>query len=197
MSKDLDYRLQARAEQPTPLTILQKEYWLQMSNDLNLKLASRAEQLKALANLSPGSVSADSATDRNICNPQSWTFFPEPAKDTPLGQIFALSYISLTPRLSSNPTDLSKEQNRETETSILEADSSQFQEELAQHQQEQEQLVNVEFCEANDGANATATQPEATAPTQADEAASPNDQKEQLSTQQLKTVNKAVKAKAT
>lgn len=137
------------ADDPAPLNRRSKQYWLQVSQSLDLRIESRAEQSKHPIHLNPGSV---------YTNPSINNIIPNPAEHTPPGQLNTTTNTAL-PLL---PNTMGPAKMRELEGKCFtDANISEVQEKLAKHKREQEkhgQLEAINLKEANEAVEATAKQ---------------------------------------
>lgn len=141
-----------------------KEYWLQISDCLDLAIKSRSEQSKAPTHLNTSRMNANLDIDSRVSNPQSQD------KRTPPGRINT-NTDTVFP-LSPNTMGPAGKHERERKDSI-EACISEVREKLEKHKRErekQEQLEAEGLTKADEAAKATAKQLEAAKSQKADEA---------------------------
>ena len=122
---------------PAPWKRLYKDNWLAISKNLELRMKSRSEKLKAATDLNPGSVPADHC---------STPILSKPVKQTPLGQIYAPSDKSLFPRLVDT-SGSANEQEREKASSV---EANTCQEKFEEHKREREQFGKADKVDKAD-----------------------------------------------
>ncbi|CAD6593473.1 MAG: hypothetical protein ASARMPRED_007567 [Alectoria sarmentosa] len=145
---------------PAPRERRCKEYWLQVAEDLELRIKSCSGQSKPPVCLNPGSVYANPGI-KPISRIEPGTKAPRLAKHNPAGHLKTTTNTS--PALLPDTMGSAKMQERER-NSFIAANISEVQEKLAKHkreQEKQEQLEAIKLKKADDVAKATAKQLEA------------------------------------
>ena len=137
----------APAPAPAPGKRLGHEHWLQISQDLDLRLKARSEDSKAPTKLDPSSAHANPSVNGSISDGRSHLNILKTAKLTTPNQLNANTdtVVPLSP-VTMGPV---KKQRRE-ENDANEAHIFDVKEKLEKHKREQEQRERVKENEANE-----------------------------------------------
>lgn len=170
-----------------------KEYWLQASKSLGLRMESYFEKSMAPMHSNAGMAAPD--INGSLSKPQLQSQVPRSAEQTPRSQLKTFTALPLLPDPMGPREQRERERKCYTDANI----SSVMREKLEKHKPElekQEYFQAVKLNRADEAVKATTKQLEATKLGKADEAARAKEKEEQLEAQKVEKADKTVRAKA-
>ena len=181
------------ADPVPPQERLGKEYWLEASRSLDLRMEAYSDKSKAPTQSNPGRANPD--INGSISKPHLQIRIPKSAEHTPQSQPEASAAFPLLPD-TMGPRE---KQERESERCIDANTSSEVREKPEKHEREQkkqEQFQSVKLNGADEVVKESLKQLEATKLRKADEAARAKEKGAQVEAQKVAKADETVRAKA-